>query len=130
MSANGDAVVVVKGPEPDVLYDRIRERFGASPVLVDGSVRMTDGQLVFDDLVKAFPDAITSICSRARAPVCRRRAWRHRTIALAILAEILAGILRHRTHYLRTTCLSFAAACEQQNLRCFLKFPGPWGEGS
>ena len=57
----GDAVVVVRGPEPDVLYDRIRERFGASPMLVDGAVRMTNGRPIFDDLVAAFPGAITSV---------------------------------------------------------------------
>jgi len=57
----GDAVVVVRGPDPDILYDRLRERVGGSPVLVDGTVRFTDGRPGLDSLVSEFPGEITSV---------------------------------------------------------------------
>lgn len=59
----GGDVVVVQTPDPTGLQRQIRERFGCTPVVVDGSVRveMAHGHTFVRDVVEAFAAQIQAV---------------------------------------------------------------------
>ncbi len=59
----GGDVVVIDSLEPETLRQRIAERFGCDPVVVDGNVRVEieQGHAFVRDVVEAFADAIQAV---------------------------------------------------------------------
>ncbi|HWP66352.1 MAG TPA: ATP-binding cassette domain-containing protein [Candidatus Limnocylindria bacterium] len=59
----GGDVVTIRGAEPRLLGERIRERFGLTPMYVDGTIRLEHarGHELVRTLVDTFADAVTSV---------------------------------------------------------------------
>jgi len=59
----GGDVVTIRGADPQLLGERIRERFGVTPMYVDGTVRLEHarGHELVHSLVDAFADQVSSV---------------------------------------------------------------------
>ncbi|MBI5367900.1 MAG: ATP-binding cassette domain-containing protein, partial [Planctomycetes bacterium] len=59
----GGDIITVGGPAPETLRDRIREKFGGEPTLLDGQIRMErkDGARFVPELIEAFSGAIDTV---------------------------------------------------------------------
>jgi ABC-2 type transport system ATP-binding protein len=59
----GGDVVTIRGADPQHLGERIRERFGVTPMYVDGTVRLEHarGHELVHSLVDAFADEVSSV---------------------------------------------------------------------
>src|SRR5207247_3479529 len=59
----GGDVLVVTGPDPARLAERVRERFGLAGRLVDGTLRLerARGHELVRDLIEAFPEEVLTV---------------------------------------------------------------------
>jgi len=59
----GGDVLVVAGPDPARLAERVRERFGLAGRLVDGTLRLerARGHELVRDLIEAFPEEVRTV---------------------------------------------------------------------